>query len=537
MAVQFIFGTSGTGKTSFCVKAIAKALLEPGAEEPLIFLVPEQATYQAERAILSERQIAGYNRLSVLSFARLQFLLSRKHGAGAALSRLGQQMVVQRVLQENAAELKLLGQPGQGGLVNKITETIAELARYAKTPEDLGELAESLASSEATKLSAAKFAELGFIYKEYLRFIDDRFANPQMQAEQMRKAVAEAEFIRGAKLWVDGFAGFTGSELELLAELLKNVSQATIALCMDSSGETSGNPLEPTGPRATLFYPTQRTYAELTEVIKKCKLAVSEPVVLREPVRFKKSPALGHIERNIFKNQPEQIAQDESVMVVAAPNARAEVEFIAKKIAELVRQKNYRWRDIAVVASDIGGYEHYIEALFGDYGIPFFIDRPRPISQHPLVELICSAVRVVTLGWQNSDVFGYLKSGLAGLGRYEVDMLENYCVAFGVSGADWRAKKRWNFAGSDKSDFDEQRIDEIRRAAVAELAGLEAELAAGNATCTASDFVRAVWDFVDRTGAKEKMLEWISMSFARYLTAFRGPRSSGFPYWKARLGR
>ena len=53
MAVQLVLGRSGTGKTSYCIKAIVNALLESGepAAGGLIFLVPEQATYQAERAI------------------------------------------------------------------------------------------------------------------------------------------------------------------------------------------------------------------------------------------------------------------------------------------------------------------------------------------------------------------------------------------------------------------------------------------------------------------------------------------------------
>ncbi|MDH4239546.1 MAG: hypothetical protein OEW48_08285, partial [Phycisphaerae bacterium] len=63
MSVQFILGRSGTGKTSLCIKGIVNALLEADDGHPLILLVPEQASYQAERAILSDERIAGYNRL------------------------------------------------------------------------------------------------------------------------------------------------------------------------------------------------------------------------------------------------------------------------------------------------------------------------------------------------------------------------------------------------------------------------------------------------------------------------------------------
>jgi len=85
MAVQFILGRSGTGKTSRCIGAIVEALREDSGQ-PLIFLVPEQATYQAERAILSYERVAGFHRLHVLSFDRLQFLLLGKSIARPSLS-------------------------------------------------------------------------------------------------------------------------------------------------------------------------------------------------------------------------------------------------------------------------------------------------------------------------------------------------------------------------------------------------------------------------------------------------------------------
>ncbi|MEJ2701786.1 MAG: hypothetical protein P8Z79_05030 [Sedimentisphaerales bacterium] len=127
MAVQFILGRSGTGKTRYCIRAVVDALLEPG-EQPLILLVPEQASYQVERAILADERIAGYSRLHVLSFDRLQFLLAGKSTARATLSRIGRQMVVQRILRESADQLGLFGATAaQPGLSDQMARTIGEL--------------------------------------------------------------------------------------------------------------------------------------------------------------------------------------------------------------------------------------------------------------------------------------------------------------------------------------------------------------------------------------------------------------------------
>lgn len=60
MSVQFILGRSGSGKSRYCIDSLIKELLDRHDTTPLVLLVPEQATYQAERAILSHPQIAGF---------------------------------------------------------------------------------------------------------------------------------------------------------------------------------------------------------------------------------------------------------------------------------------------------------------------------------------------------------------------------------------------------------------------------------------------------------------------------------------------
>ncbi len=57
MAVRFILGRSGSGKTSYCIKALVDTLLEPDSISPLILLVPEQASLQTERALLDQKHL------------------------------------------------------------------------------------------------------------------------------------------------------------------------------------------------------------------------------------------------------------------------------------------------------------------------------------------------------------------------------------------------------------------------------------------------------------------------------------------------
>ncbi len=57
MAVTFVIGRAGAGKTHLCLEAVAAALSEPDAGGRLIVLVPEQASSQMERALV--RRVAS----------------------------------------------------------------------------------------------------------------------------------------------------------------------------------------------------------------------------------------------------------------------------------------------------------------------------------------------------------------------------------------------------------------------------------------------------------------------------------------------
>ncbi|MFH1615481.1 MAG: PD-(D/E)XK nuclease family protein [Planctomycetota bacterium] len=510
MAVRFILGRSGTGKSRFCADSMVESLAEPLDRCRLIFLVPEQATYQAEQAILSDPRIEGYHRLNVLSFNRLGFLLKRHTEAGPVLSATGREMIVRRILRQETMSLKLFGSSAnQGGLAGRIADFIVELQQCNCDAKDVQSLCEELANKEGASISAVKYAELALIYAGYLDFLEGRFVNPDMQLTEVRRLAAGSQIIRGARVWIDGFSGFTGQELALLAEIFKVAEETNIALCLDPQRiDVSNCEIEGLDP-LSLFAPTEKTYAQLLQIARKSRLIVREPVILNTVHRFAGCAELAHIERNIFAVEPtERIKPTGHVRVLAAADERMEVRFVARQIANLVRQDRYRYKDIAVVASDLGRYERYVEAYFGDYGIPFFIDSRKGLDQHPVVELVCSALRVLVNDFSHADLFCYLKTDLVRAERDEIDLLENYCIAYGLTGRDWRSGRQWAFA-EEHDNFDEENINRIRHAAVKELLELESKFTAEGEKILPGELTRILFDFLDDLGVQQRLEQWI----------------------------
>src|SRR5262245_6499001 len=112
MAVRFILGRAGAGKTQHGLRAMSAALTggSPDAA-PCILLVPEQASLETERALLALLARPGTTAGAVYSFRRFaQVILAGHSGAGARLlSPAGRTMALQRLLGELRPNLRTLG--------------------------------------------------------------------------------------------------------------------------------------------------------------------------------------------------------------------------------------------------------------------------------------------------------------------------------------------------------------------------------------------------------------------------------------------
>lgn len=504
--VQFILGRSGTGKTSLCVQAAADAL-KAGGDRPLVLLSPEQATYQMERAVLTQPDVAGYSRLRVMSFERLGFWLNRKRQTGGELSRRGRQMAAYRVLLEVADDLTLYRSAAkEPGLAQRLSGLLTELQQADCTPPQIAALAQTLAHTDPAAMATRKWQDIARIFAAYTAFFEQAAAplNPDSQLTQARAEIANASFLQDAVLWVDGFSGFTVQERELLVAMMRQAGEVYIALCLDPAtlnlDNTDPNTLDPAG----LFYSTEQTYAELLGICRKCKFAMASPLILDRPQRYAAAPGLAHLEKNLFNEQAAPSAADGAVEIACCADARAEAEWAAGRICELVRHKGFRYRQIAVAVPEMDAYAPYLESAFRRFGIPFFLDRPTAVRHHPLAETLQAALAAAD-GFSTTDVLCTLKSGLAGMEAADIDRLEQYCRMHGIDGREWTDTAAWTFSGDTQQDA---AVERLRRRTVEPLAELARATFALREGITAGAFVRAVWGYLERINAATALAAW-----------------------------
>src|SRR5699024_4360101 len=126
---------------------------------------------------------------------------------------------------------------------------------------------------------------------------------------------------------------------------------------------------------------------------------------------FKDRPYFAHLERYFDTIPAPAYGGKAPIQIAEATHPRAEVEGVAQEILRLVREEQYRFRDIALFIREPDVYHDLIETVFDDHDIPVFIDEKRTMLNHPLIEFIRSALDVVEGNWRYESVFRLLKTG------------------------------------------------------------------------------------------------------------------------------
>jgi len=501
LALRFILGRAGSGKTRYCLEAIARELRETPDGAPLILLVPEQATFQMDRALVSMPGVRAAVRAQVLSFHRLAWRVFAETGGAARphIDEVGKVMALRALLGRRRDELRVFGSiAGRAGFLDQLAQTLSELGAYGITSEQLHEGYEGLeALGRGDTALAGKLHDLAVISRDLREYLAGRWVDPDDYLGLLASRLATRPgCVTGARVWVDGFAGFTPQELAVLGALLEVAGEVNVALCLDP--EDLGAPRD----GSSTFHPTLRTYDALLELAARVGAERAEPVKLTEAPRFASAPQalqffggqspLAHLEREYprFRARPFGRDPGEGITVVAAETRRAEVLAAAREMVRLAREKGYRWRDMAVVVRSLDLYGDLLQSTLAEFGIPFFLDHRHPLSYHPLVEFVRSAVETAVTGWAVEPLFRLLKTDFWPLSRDEVDLLENYVLAHGVRGKAWTQDTPWRWrrlfsidetAPPDPAAETElERIDTLRRK-VADLLGPFVSRATGHA--------------------------------------------------------
>lgn len=495
MKLRLIEGGAGTGKTTLCLQEIAERLREQPLGAPLLLLVPEQATFQSERALTELPGVSASLRAQAVGFAGLYRLLGAEQ-AFPVLPRLddrGRSMLLLACLRRVAGDLEVLRDASGGiGLVDGAAEALVEFEQYNILPRDLLNAAER-ASNE---LLGGRLRDLALIYRTYLQTIEGGFRDQGVMMSELAAAAADSRLLEGAELWLDGFLDLNPSQMDVLAAIMPKARTVNVCLCLPDKGAQR------------IFDRQQRLGGKLRYLAETLGAEV-EVVHLLKNQRHRDNAELAAVEEAFAAGGFGAVneGRPQHIRLLAAADPHDEVAAAARIISELCGREGYCFRDIAVITRSIGDYRVELNNVFRDFGIPFFLDMGEELGQHPLLKLLFTVLAVLTENWSLGSVLAYMKSGLAPLSAEEADVLDNYVRRVGLRGHMWQQAGCWRRGRADELPL----INELAARAAAPLLRLQHSLPEQP---TVADMVQGLLGLLDELRVADRLAEWQQRAMA-----------------------
>ena len=407
MALQFVFGGSGSGKTRYLYEqAIRLSLEQP--DRRFLVVGPEQFTMQAQKEIIRLHPRHGIMNIDVLSFKRLAYRVFDELAVKmpVVLDDMGKSMVLRRVSGRKKSGLGLYGSHlGQAGFINQLKSQISELCQYGITPQDL----ELLQGETENPLLKQKLGDLGLIFQEFKDYIADHYITAEEILDILCRELPRSEMLKNSVIFLDGYTGFTPVQYRIVELFITHALDVVCAVTVDYGAD----PYRESGIQ-NLFYMSKHTVCRLAAMAKAGGVELKEDVILdRRPAwRFAQSPALDFLEQNLYRyNGRAWKGEQDQVKLFCGQTPEEEVRYVKSRIESLVREQGLRYRDMAVATGDLAAYGREITRQFDQAGIPFFMDDKKSILENPMVELIRAVLEAVR-DFSYENVFRYLKTGL-----------------------------------------------------------------------------------------------------------------------------
>lgn len=438
MALRFWFGASGAGKTTAVQNEIIKRASKD-RDTDFLMIVPDQFTMQTQKQMVQRHPDGGILNIDVLSFSRLSYRIFEEVGKDdlPVLDDTGKCLILRKVMEECKTEIPVLAAGLRtNGFVEEVKSVISEFMQYDLSVDDVKKLAGFARTRRPLFL---KLEELAYLYDKFLATCNQQYLTAEGTLHMLCERLEYSKLLRRSVIVLDGFTGFTPIQNKVIEKLLIYAKEVNVTLVLDHRE----NPYQ-LGDSTGLFYLTQKTVFTLQKLAMANNVALGGDVILNEDTvkRFALNPQLSHLERTLFRNETKPYPVGEeitSLEVVKAGSLQQECSLCCRKIFELITKNGYRYRDIAIVVSDMDSYEEPLKKQFEKYGVPYFIDNTASLMQNPFVALLRSMLAIIRNDFRYDDVFTFLRSNLTGIERSMIDRLDNYVRAQGI-----RGYRMWN---------------------------------------------------------------------------------------------
>ncbi|MDO4938986.1 MAG: exodeoxyribonuclease V subunit gamma [Lachnospiraceae bacterium] len=508
---RFILGGSGSGKTH---KAFTDCISAATADESshFLLLVPEQSTTSSEKEIVKMHPRHAADNIEVLGFSRLAYKVFGELGIEnpKVIDDISKAMIIRKIGAEHKDELKVWrNRFDKPGFVDNLKSMISELYLYGISSEDIAGSIDLVDGQLRNKMH-----DLNIIYSAFKDAIRDKYVTLEEIPDILAANIHKSDFIKNAYIVLDGFTGFTPVQYRIIENFLCYAREVVITVSIGEDRESD------------IFDMSREMIDRIIDIASKNGVNHGRDTVLgtedfleRHFLRY--DGARGHI-------------KDDELRIIHAGNTADEAAFVVNDIERLVKTCNYRYKDIAVVCSDISRYKSLLNHEMELAEVPYYVDESIDIADNPLLQMIEAAFDIMHSDYSYESVMRYLKTGLISVSHGEtekadsadpdsraetpavdapeqspeadddmINVMDNYIYECGRRGYK-RMRASWDFMPRDLEDTDRIKLNEYKNAVLDSLEELR-ELVSGNKKADVNNIVTAVKKLLEANQVREKL--------------------------------
>ncbi|MBQ4105040.1 MAG: exodeoxyribonuclease V subunit gamma [Clostridia bacterium] len=491
--LRLILGTSKSGKTEY-VRNYLSTLAKQG-ENKLLMIVPDQQSFETEKAFLELLGPQLSMNVTVLGFSRLCDFVFEKtdYIRGALADDCTKTLLMSIALEEVADSMRVYGDKAMSPqLLSMMLLLKKELVRSNSSSDALAGLA-----LDKDDILSKKLYDVSLALSAYDALLSNSFDDPEGELSVACDLLREHKVFQDYTVCIDSYLSFTEPESDVVEQLLIQSRELFVTLSDDGLSTYDDS----------IFTVSRDTAKRLKACAKKNGVSVAVPLICSYKDYFT-SRELTYIEENIFRSDDaiSTIVENNNIHIYSASDKYDEADFVARNIRRLVIEQGYRYKDFAVVCRSVNPYMGILDTVLNRYGISFFMDSPSHVLSKPLMKLVSAIFKCITGSFNKDSVLAVLKSGITSADTVDIALFENYIFTWSLSGSKFLREFTANprgfadeFTESDKEEL--EKIESVRKFLIEPLVNFRENIK----SATSKEISQHLYSLLLSLGADEKI--------------------------------
>lgn len=455
MSLRIIYGKAGTGKSEFIYKEINEKIKE---KNKIYIITPEQFSFTAEKKLMENKK--SIINAEIITFNRMAYRVMNEIGGtiNSNLTKCGKSMLIYSILKNEKNNLNLLNKSDEN--IELAMRTISEFKKNEISIEDLKEEINNIQDNYLK----IKLQDMVLIYEKFNNNIENKYIDETDLLTKLSENIEKIELFKNSIIYIDEFVGYTKQELEIIKKLLKISKSVTITFCIDNL-ELNSN------PDKDIFYPNKVTLKKILQLLNEEEKI--ETVNLNNLYRFKNEELI-YLENYLYNLKIKKYEKEiKHINLFLSKNQYTEIEYVAKKIINLIKIKKYKYNEIGIITKNVNTYASLVKAIFSKYEIPVYIDEKKDLNQNILIRYILSILEIIIKNYSYESVFNYLKINFSEFDEDDIFKLEKYCIKYGIKNN--KFKKDFIYGIKEKND-EVNYLNELRKKIINPIINLEKKI-------------------------------------------------------------